>query len=117
MVEAALPSLGVILALIGLTGAFGEITDLKAFLLLSPGLASLPIRSIRLALPCFKDKEKDKSAVALAYVFLSFLFAILPGAIALGFGIHYAMFLYLLLPLSYLVLVVKDEIKDKGSDI
>ena len=117
LVEAALPSLGVILALIGLTGAFGEITDLKAFLLLSPGLASLPIRSIRLALPCFKDREKDKSSIALAYVFLSFLFAILPGAIALGFGIHYAMFLYLLLPLSYLVLVVKDEIKDKGSDI
>lgn len=117
LVEAALPSLGVILALIGLTGAFGDITDLKIFLLLSPGLASLPIRAFRLAIPCFKDNESGKSAIALAYLFLSFLFAIIPGAISLGLGVHYMMFLYLLLPLSYLVLVIKDEIKNKESDI
>lgn len=111
-IEIILPIVGVALALIGLTEAFGAPTDLSEFCFLLPGFAAYFIRGARIAIAQIKRKKRLLPA-GIAFACLA-IFA-LPLALWLSLDEPGFLFAYALLPLSYSLLLAFDSPSGQGS--
>ena len=111
-IEIILPIVGVALALIGLTEAFGAPTDLSEFCFLLPGFAAYFLRGARIAIAQIKRKKRLLPA-GIAFACLA-IFA-LPLALWLSLDEPGFLFAYALLPLSYSLLLAFDSPSEQGS--
>lgn len=111
-IEIILPIVGVALALIGLTEAFGAPTDLSEFCFLLPGFAAYLLRGARIAISQIRQK-KGLLPSGIAFACLA-IFAI-PMALWLSLDEPGFLFAYALLPLSYSLLLAFDSPSGQGS--
>lgn len=111
-IEIILPIIGVALALIGITEAFGTPTHVSEFCFLIPGFSAFLLRGGRMVAGQFR-LNKRLLPIGIAAACLAIV--AIPMALWLSLGEPGFLFAYALLPLSYSLLLAFDSPSEQGS--
>lgn len=111
-IEIILPIIGVALALIGITEAFGTPTHVSEFCFLIPGFSAFLLRGGRMVAGQFR-LNKRLLPIGIAAACLAIV--AIPMALWLSLDEPGFLFAYALLPLSYSLLLAFDSPSEQGS--
>lgn len=111
-IEIILPIIGVALALIGITEAFGTPTHVNEFCFLIPGFSAFLLRGGRMVAGQFR-LNKRLLPIGIAAACLTIV--AIPMALWLSLDEPGFLFAYALLPLSYSLLLAFDSPSEQGS--
>ena len=111
-IEIILPIIGVALALIGITEAFGTPTHVSEFCFLIPGFSAFLLRGGRMVAGQFR-LNKRLLPIGIAAACLAIV--AVPMALWLSLDEPGFLFAYALLPLSYSLLLTFDSPSEQGS--
>lgn len=111
-IEIILPIIGVALALIGITEAFGTPTHVSEFCFLIPGFSAFLLRGGRMVAG---QLRLNKRLLPIGIAAACLAIVAIPMALWLSLGEPGFLFAYALLPLSYSLLLAFDSPSEQGS--